>query len=939
MTTKLSFGCQLVLPEFIDPPNYTPNLDGWTEPEPPDPDNPFFDAKKINDVFTPPGGSGGGLEPSPGDTGPGDGTCTVTGTSPIWILEDVASPFTGPGLGGGCSQIGWSTSFNVQTLFNNVTCQCNSTKKCTSYNPGDIFPCPLGTQTYNSEAACYEDHPDRDPLGGYGETVCVSSNGQQTINLVACYACISATGIANTLMPESGPCPKHIYENYSNSNIEGCTCTYPAVAPGPIAGQFIPQRRFCSVSYKLPGPGTGGFYCNNTAVGAFQCFGQSTNIAVACPSWLQDGVVGQGPFCLTVFQTVPPCPPTQGLQQNAPGNSNIPTPGQFSQSLITPPNLDLDLTLIARTPETIYRVRPNQVYLNIFKNYVHKSVGYYLERNGRTLDWKSEPYYDLNLQVIENSLSDNLLKIITNIRDVTGDLVPKKYFLGLIRQKLVENKLDEIDTYSWEILSKQEKTKIFTPEKTNNSTVNINLAFSYLEKTMVALDPENTSNQFLGKDSLLVKTLATDTEKALPIIIDGVETKYYINDDDVVIARAGLKIEDGDYINLTTSSGTRRLYLTSEKDHAYTISTFEKYVAISLLGGEPKINLTASSNYSSLVEFTYDLSTTRQDMYFLKLKTDSINTKQKSPYLDTTVAEYELMPTETRADFSAINEYIKFKSTHKIFPIMYDDLILDHMLTSSSISLTQDDIRFDGHSRKNNKTVPILVRTLPWYIIIIPTDRQEYNPLLATSVLNIGRSRIVSRSLKFKIPTNKKVFNPDLPNQYYPIVRRTSTYPEEDIYGSESLDGRKATISQTDNIFSNTYKTQEKPTRTKKTGLRVAYEIIKELNDNYVLDKGITYFDFYSRMNMNQFSEFKNNVRSGLLTEISSGLFGPKIYNPVKRAGDSASRRTALIKRRASAPAEDNYTQIKGTNTGIYFDPPTQETPSVVPVSRLLPFE
>ena len=89
-------------------------------------------------------------------------------------------------------------------------------------------------------------------------------------------------------------------------------------------------------------------------------------------------------------------------------------------------------------------------------------------------------------------------------------------------------------------------------------------------------------------------------------------------------------------------------------------------------------------------------------------------------------------------------------------------MMIDHMLQSSAITLSQDDIRFDGHARKTNKQVPILVRQLPWYILVFPTDKNELNSLLSRSKIETFNTSIVQRSLNYIIPIMASILSFDL---------------------------------------------------------------------------------------------------------------------------------------------------------------------------------
>ena len=592
-------------------------------------------------------------------------------------------------------------------------------------------------------------------------------------------------------------------------------------------------------------------------------------------------------------------------------------------------NQDPDTSFLFRNPRSFEGniVDNPGYYTDILAPRIHKSILYVLENSNRSSNWDTKPISDITDINIEKSLNREFLETLKLIKRCDSKEIDYKIFIRVIKSKLLTGEMDSIDPVYYRRLAAQEDLKIVIPRKTQNKDLNILKAFAYLEKKMIPLDPNEDPGSRNAALVPLYKVLATDVEKALPLFVDGEERKVFINDNDIVIGRAGLRISDGDYVTLGSGSTSRRLYLRTEKDHAYTITAFDKAVALDLLNGNPYVTISASSSYSSMVEFTSDLSALRQDVYFLKLNTSTINTSRKTPYLDATVAKYDLMPTVTDADVSAINEYVKFKLNHKVFHIQYDDMMIDHMLQSSAITLSQDDIRFDGHARKTNKQVPILVRQLPWYILVFPTDKNELNSLLSRSKIETFNTSIVQRSLNYILSVNRDIYNP--------LGRASSfmdinlNYPEKNVFDEYDFESRKIIFNKDNPIFKTGYKNGQ-PTPRKKTGLRISYEIVNELNNNYVLDRGLTTFDLFSRMNFSQFNQFATDLGEETYNQIKQGVFGAAVYSVTKYSGDPYIFKTALKSRRSTA-TEDTYTQIKATNTGYYVQPPTRtEQPRLI---------
>ena len=603
---------------------------------------------------------------------------------------------------------------------------------------------------------------------------------------------------------------------------------------------------------------------------------------------------------------------------------NYELPENSSGKLI---NLDPDAAVYTAEPlEFTKSITYNTRLTNIFSNYVHEAVLYFLDKNNTTEDWRSYYLSDLTIENIEKSLRPSIVETFTKIKDPLGNLIGKTYFLNIILSKLIDGTIESFDYNYYKELSEIKVDPIEKPRKTPDRVLNALQAFAYLENHLIPLDP-NKSTGRTNKISPLIKTFATDLEKAIPIIIDGVETKYYINDNDIVVGRGNLKISDGDYITVGIGTTQKRIYLSTEKDHAYMIRDIDREIALDLLDGDPSITLTVSTLYSSSVEYSYPTTFERDNVYFCKLITDTVQTESISEFLDSTVAKYEVCSVKTQEQIDEINEYIKFKINHYMFPVNPEDIFLDHALSAGHIFLRQQDIRFDGHARKTNKNVPILVRQVPWYVLIYPTDKTQHNPFDVKSTLDIiEKDGIVQRSLSYEMSIDTTEYDKTL--SIAKFINVGTAYPEENIFAEVDLDSRKVTFNPNSEFFSSGYRSGQKTTTRDKTPLRKLKEIITELNNNYVLDRGLTTFDLFSRLKFTDFNKLINEDNSKLLFDkIKRGLINDiQVYEVTKYSGSAYINKTALVKRRATA-TEDNYNQIRGLNTGEFIQPPTQTDP------------
>lgn len=670
------------------------------------------------------------------------------------------------------------------------------------------------------------------------------------------------------------------------------------------------------------------------------------------PTILDTGGSEDGPISFERFNTVDPF-----------GRQVIPEPNTTEPIRISPADVNIGDRPYYELPENSVPLTVNldplaSIYLppvreyenavvrntkesDLFGEYIHEAIAYFLDKSNTSDDWRSYYSADLTLKNIEQSLKPKVISIFENITDQKGMLIGKEYFIEVIKNKLIKGTIDDFNLNYYKQLAEKKYRSIPTPEKTGDKRINTLRAFAYLENHLIPLEP-NKSEARTNKLVPLIKTFATDLEKSIPVIIDGVETKYYINDDDIVVGRANLKITDGDYVTVGIGDNIKRIYLNTERDHAYLIRDIDKEIALNLLDGDTSIRLSVSSPYSSNIEFNYSLSGERENVYFLKLVTESVETKRINEFLDNTKVRYDLCSISTQQDLDDINEYVKFKLNHYLFPVNPNDVFIDYMVSSGHIYLEQQDVRFDGHARKTNKQVPLLVRQIPWYILIYPTNKEQNNPFdIESELVEFNPAGNTVREISYEMSIDKLEFDPTLSIPKYIDVN--TIYPDRDILNEYNIDSRKVTFNPDNEFFRSGYKNSEKTTTRTKTPLRKIKEIITELNNNYVLDRGLTTFDIFSRLSFTDYNKFTSTVTNKVIFDTlkEGAINNVKIYEVTKYSGDAYLNKTALIKRRAAA-TPDTYTQIRGLNTGEFIEPPTQtEPPKIITSStkRIKPLQ
>jgi hypothetical protein len=297
-------------------------------------------------------------------------------------------------------------------------------------------------------------------------------------------------------------------------------------------------------------------------------------------------------------------------------------------------------------------------------------------------------------------------------------------------------------------------------------------------------------------------------------------------------------------------------------------------------------------------------------------------------------------------DLSAIeeiNEYIKYKNNHQTFILDDEDLLLDYVERDKKIFLTQTDIIVD--SPKENKTLPLLTRQIPWYILLYPTNNIENNPFNGKSqITNITPSSVstsgsITRQLRMNTSVVSKFRNTF--NQFVSV--ELAGRGASDVFNNPTNQARINKLNL-DNILINSGYVDEKnniisaesysPNR-QKTGYRVMAEILQELDTNYLLGlngigKTVTEFDVFSRLNFKQFNILSRVEKFNVIKNavFNGSVNGVKVTPGTKFADSKiAIRKTQLVRRKSSAPAQDQFPEIKSTNFNRSISPPTVDSP------------
>ena len=579
---------------------------------------------------------------------------------------------------------------------------------------------------------------------------------------------------------------------------------------------------------------------------------------------------------------------------------------------------------------------PNSKNTNLFKDRINSNVEYILSNRKLRGDWDSTRSAGVTPTTVYSSLKPEVQRILGEIRNYDGTLLSKNQIFSMLGTRILDGTISRVTLKYLQNFAESSKKRVPTViKRSSNSKVNEVAVLALIDRNKYTLDPAKAN----GKMKNILpnwKTLSSDIDKYIEVSVGGEVRKYYVKDDDTFVDRSTLGISDGDYFDVKVGSKTSRLYTKSEKDHAFILPEVTRQKAISLLGGNSGRTLEVSASILSGIEFDYSLSTPRQDFYVLSCVLSSINTKPstgRSFLLKDTTAQYALADTSTPEGIITVNEYIKYKANHRVFMLDDEDLMLDYITATSSLTLKQTDILFD--SPKENKTIPLLTRQIPWYIMVYPTNRSDLNIFNSKSkIISLEASGVVGRKLDCKT-TIVPEFSKQQTNKF--IRTQTDGKTAVDVYGTPNTQTRITQITPTDKVFKTAYKengsfvSAEKYTPfRKKTGLRIVKEIITELDTNYLLGlngigKSLTEFDVYSRLTLQQFnllsrlqsfSIVKASIRNGIIANV-------KVIPPINRAAARISFQKTLLVRRREGASPDTFAPVKGTRSRETIIPPT----------------
>ena len=374
----------------------------------------------------------------------------------------------------------------------------------------------------------------------------------------------------------------------------------------------------------------------------------------------------------------------------------------------------------------------------IFNSQVDFTVQEIQNINGNPNDYDDFVYNAINSDKVKRSLSQKARRSLSYRYNLDGsklvDTIAESTLQTLINNDgtLTEEDVDNIAGNSnARSLSLSPNTAI---NKVNAVNIFLNNSFSLNANDYNILDKNRILNW---------KVLAEEVDKHLIFkTSDGTESTIYIPNSELITVHTStgvehtLEMQDGDYFRANSVTGDDRLTVHSNQKQAVALSREDLAKASRLAGGSQYMDLTCTSLDTNLVELNVDTTGARAEYYFLTIDKSTIESSPTDDvYFKTVKATYDYKTSE-----SEINSFIKHKLPYAMVTLRSDDIIFNHLESSQKATVEVNQFTLDNFT---NNATKILPTRMPWYIIIIPSDKPSMLPVYNRSKMNAFNSRTI----------------------------------------------------------------------------------------------------------------------------------------------------------------------------------------------------
>lgn len=439
-----------------------------------------------------------------------------------------------------------------------------------------------------------------------------------------------------------------------------------------------------------------------------------------------------------------------------------------------------------------------------------------------------------------------------------------------------------------------------TPITNDTSIVrNPEYGTSLIPQKMISITPSSYNDD--SKNLLnLWYVLPTDINKRAYFYTSAGLQDFYVQNTDAIQAydASGNSVLLSVTINDTlecylTSSEEINIPLDSDIHKANVLKNEDEHLVLYHLGYDKQILLTASCPDPN-VEFTSSLNPPK-DHYVLKLNTSTIEESPDvySPFVIDTNASYTIV-TSSLQDIQSFNEDIIYRAYPWVMlMINHNDPIWDYFdYTNSSVSgtsfnFTFRDVTYTNFGFNDDVIEPFLVRKIPRFIVVMPTNRTLYDFYSGNSVLTGWNTR----QLRWEMSPDKRLYETGLTTHPFEVKNSFIVSEGESKSGEFSTQAYICTYGDTTN-YQKSYKDPENIPDREVDSFRAALQKVNEIKENYELDSGITWYDLYSRLDRKHLYNIDkiatgnmiNRLRKGEKTDVKIfQVKGPKKGNPDSR--------------------------------------------------------
>lgn len=571
--------------------------------------------------------------------------------------------------------------------------------------------------------------------------------------------------------------------------------------------------------------------------------------------------------------------------QNQANIQDPPNPGlaNTGSNLYDPQYNFFSPELINTTPNnsTVYN------HKNIFRSAVPEPVAILVNNQGSTGVW-NESFFNLSLEDVKASISNELLQAFQTINFPGGQLVGETAFLEMLRKHIITGTLNEFDEEFYLNLAKSQKNnKKIVYTGLQNKEVSERAGLGVIASESVLADSEGQVN-LRQRQMRRQRRLNTDVRAKCNICRSGYGVEknqdIFLSDSGICVTLSGLEKSvsvptgDGDgyymYINQLNNLDCKPLVTTNESASTYYVSEDTRYNALKLFRQSTDVVLTATSLVEHNELVAGDLGASALKPLFMTVDLESIGLENNAnPLVSTYSAKYN-----TLEDQASIDEYTKNNgmSITRV-NIDYRDPLYRYILDTSTVSLSQNDINFKAVSTGKDYPGGVLIaKNIPFGLIITPVAGSKFNPFNGFSTILTYESS-VTRLLKFgpSIRGNDSFAgNPEL--------------KQENLYNSTGGDLKVGLVEPNDTqnilykyeanspLYTETfyrdglYQTSSSPVSSTGTSFMVK-EVLDFIHTTYSPDE-ILWFDVLRRMPLNRVGELFYDYNNELINRLERGF-------------------------------------------------------------------